>query len=596
MGGETSEGGSPGAPSPDGWRRRAAAAWLLPGLVWGLALVPSGQALGGPAPPPRQPPAAQELAAQEPGAAAGESEAAGAEAATEAQPGLGLGEALALALLRDPAIAQVEARRDGARGSLLFARGDFDTVLSGDLTAAEDQVPLAGGGDRSTSSVRLGAGLARLFRSGFRVEPRVDLGLSSPDDSGGASEGTVSFLMRQPLLQGRGRAAVASAEIAARRELVAAGFDLEFTVSQRMLEVATRYWTWRAAEASLRVLRASEASSERLLETTRQLVEADLTPAADVIQLEADVTFKQSSRLAGERDAFAARQDLGREIGLTPAEIAALPRPGDAFPAAADGREADAFSEALASLLATALARRADLAAAGARLAATDARLRAAANDLKPVLDLVATPSYSGRVDGDRADDFFGPLYRGVPGPSASVGLVFSRPLRNDRAEGALLSLEAVRREQSLGLARTRLQIGADVPAALDAVLVSDEQLERSSRAIDLFARVVENEDRKLQAGRSTLVDVITQRDRLTAARQSLISARLALALALARLRFETGTLVVPASQGAGGAGPEPAADPGLPGGALRDDSAVRAFRIDVEGLLGLRRALEGEP
>jgi outer membrane protein len=52
------------------------------------------------------------------------------------------------------------------------------------------------------------------------------------------------------------------------------------------------------------------------------------------------------------------------------------------------------------------------------------------------------------------------------------------------------------------------------------------------------------NEEKKLRAGTSTLLDLISQRDRLTAARQSEVSAQLALALALLQLRFDTGTLI----------------------------------------------------
>ena len=52
------------------------------------------------------------------------------------------------------------------------------------------------------------------------------------------------------------------------------------------------------------------------------------------------------------------------------------------------------------------------------------------------------------------------------------------------------------------------------------------------------------NEERKLRAGTSTLINVISQRDRLTAARQGEVSAQLALALALVELRFATGTLL----------------------------------------------------
>jgi outer membrane protein TolC len=77
----------------------------------------------------------------------------------------------------------------------------------------------------------------------------------------------------------------------------------------------------------------------------------------------------------------------------------------------------------------------------------------------------------------------------------------------------------------------------------LDAVTRGAQQLERATEAVRLFERAVENEEKKLRAGTSTLIDVISQRDRLTSARQSRVSAHLALAVAVARLRFETGTL-----------------------------------------------------
>ncbi len=87
-------------------------------------------------------------------------------------------------------------------------------------------------------------------------------------------------------------------------------------------------------------------------------------------------------------------------------------------------------------------------------------------------------------------------------------------------------------------------QIGANVPIALDALTRGAQQLERATEAVRLFQRAVENEEKKLRAGSSTLLDVISQGDRLTAAQQSQVLAHLDLAVAVARLRFETGTLV----------------------------------------------------
>src|SRR6185369_10298500 len=87
-----------------------------------------------------------------------------------------------------------------------------------------------------------------------------------------------------------------------------------------------------AAEANLDVLRASERSSGELLANTRKLIAADQVPAADLVQLEASLAAAESARIGGERDLFAQRSALGREIGLDAAEIAALPLPADPFP------------------------------------------------------------------------------------------------------------------------------------------------------------------------------------------------------------------------------------------------------------------------
>jgi outer membrane protein TolC len=65
---------------------------------------------------------------------------------------------------------------------------------------------------------------------------------------------------------------------------------------------------------------------------------------------------------------------------------------------------------------------------------------------------------------------------------------------------------------------------------------------------VRLFERTVANEEKKLKGGTSTLLDLISQRDRLIAARQTEVGAELDLALSLLELRFQTGTLL-----GAGG-------------------------------------------
>jgi outer membrane protein len=361
--------------------------------------------------------------------------------------------------------------------------------------------------------------------------------------------GTVALTLRQPLLRGRGREANVAPERSAERQVAASELDLRQTTAERALTVIAQYWQARAALLNLEILRESEERARDLFETTRKLIEADVIPAADLVQVEANLVAKETARIGGERDFFEERQALGREIGLEPERIAVLPFPSDPFPTVPASAVPSAADHPL--WISRALERRADLQAARERRSAAEFLRKAADNALKPQVDVIFTPSYSGLVQGAGASSFFSPLYRNVPGVSSGLSLALSWPTLNSRARGDLIQIEEAREQSALLANLISRQIGANVPIALDAVARDAQQLDRATEAVRLFERAVENEEKKLRAGTSTLIDLISQRDRLTAARQSRVSAHLALAVAVAQLRFETGTLLPSADPGA---------------------------------------------
>jgi outer membrane protein len=475
-------------------------------------------------------------------------------------PGLGLLEAVELLLLNDPNLGRVEARLTSSEGALISARGGFDPVVRSSLT----QAPPAGETGREEERTLVNTvGFTKRFRSGLSVEP--DLSLSRSEDTlaggPGANVGTVGFTFRQPLLRGRGREAVAAGELSAERQLAASRIDVRQTVSERVLAVVFQYWNYKAAVLNLEILLETEARSRELMATTRRLIESDITPAAELVLLEANLAAQETSRIAGERAVFAARQDLGREIGLDSRQIGGLPAPADDFPVVAPAEVPPATE--MDRLIAGALARRDDLRAARERQESVVALLRAADNLMKPQLDLIVRPSYSGFVAGTDPGDFYSPLFRNVPGLSTSFGFSLSWPTFNGEARGLRLQREAALRESALVVEAFEKVIGADVPTALDAVARQSLRLQKAEQAVRLFERAVSNEEKKLRAGSSTLLDLINQQDRLTAARQSRVSAQLDLALALAELRFQTGTLLGPATAPAATGAADPAGQAG---------------------------------
>ena len=510
---------------------------------------------------------------------------AGAEEPAPSSP-LSLLAAVRLTLEHDPNVAIEAARVDTARGSLQVASGAFDPVISSVLTPADKTAPKSFTTGQESRTLQSTLGVTKLFRNGLSIEPGLEIDRSQ--DITGAAPGaqasnlsTVTFKIRQPLLRGRGRAVVQGAELAAGREVVATGFDLRHTVAQRVLTVASQYWQVRAAEANLEVLRASEQSSGELLANTRKLIAADQVPAADLVQLEASLAAAESARIGGERDLFTQRSSLGREIGLDAAEIAALPLPADPFPAVRPEEVPTAAGGAARPYIDLGLRHRADLEAARQRVVETDLERPAALNALKPQVDLVLSPGYSGLTGGANTVSFFSPLYSNIPGASAVASLVLSLPVFNQTARGNLLQLDAARRQNALNVELVAKGIGADVPAALDAVRRDALQLARAAEAVRLYERAVANEEKKLKGGSSTLLDLINQKDRLTAAGQAEVASELALALAVLNLRFQTGTLL--------------GERPGGPGGPAGSAAAPDGGEIEGSRLTTLPQALPVE-
>lgn len=449
---------------------------------------------------------------------------------------LTLEEVIALTLASDPNIGLAEADLASARGVLLVSRGEFDPTVTSSLSRQQTKEL----NSADSENLRATVGVSQRLRSGLELTPAIEIRRTEGEPV--LNDAAVSFEVRQPLLRDRGRRSTAALELSAEWRAEAGRLDLEHTIAQRLRAAIAQYWLVTAVMADLEILRMTEESSRRLLETTRRLIEADITPAAELVLLEADLTSKEADRIAGERTLFRARLDLSREIGLAPAEMTALPLPREPFPSLDAARLPAAG--AAAGYTRQALEARADLQAARARLSASEILLAAAENDLRPRLDLVLVPSYSGLIDGAGVSDFFESLVGDIPGLSTRVALDLTWPTWNRQAEGNLLQAQSAVERSRLGIDVSVRQIGADVPISLDAASSNALQVELAERAVDLFEQAVVNEEKKLRGGSSTLIDVLSQRDRLTASRRRLVAARRDLALALLELRFQTGTLV----------------------------------------------------
>jgi len=466
-------------------------------------------------------------------------------AAAAGADGLRLADALRLALAQNPALQVEQAQAAQAHGLALQAEGSFDTLLDGgaDYTRELSVPPFGPPAGKRVLGTGYQLGAARQLRSGVRLSAGLDAAayqdsaLRADQQQGGTARLGVTLAL--PLLRGRGAGEVAAGEDSARLAAQAARALLRHRAAQVLQDTLAAYWRYSIRLALLEVASSSAERAGSLLDSTRKLVAASQRPRADLVLLEADLADKTGARQAAELAVAEARHALGLLMGLDGAASAALGRPLDTLPAVAE-----LAPVAPAGLAQQALARRDDVQALAAQVAGAERLLQGARGQLRPRLDLELGASYARVTAGASHYGFLSDPARHPDGPSLGARLRYEFPLRNSAAQGAYLaraaelaSLQA--RQKGLGQ-----EVGSGVEFALQALASSAAQLRVAQRAMGLYEQAVRQEMVKQANGIATLIDVINVEGRFVNARTSLLNTQLAYAGALARLRFETGTLL----------------------------------------------------
>lgn len=483
---------------------------------------------------------------------------AGAPHAAAAQDGgLTLDRVVRLALEGSPRIRIARARADAAHGRAQAAGGRFDLQVGSSVAGTREsayqpvQTGLVAANSRTTA-YSLEAG--RRLRSGITLAPRLSVSRTAQEGAAAADAGsTVSLDVGVPLLRDRFGRASAAPERALRLRAEAGPHDVRHATAMTINAAAAAYWDYAAAHARLEVYARAEERALRRAEETRALVAGDERPAADLAPLDADVARARQQRITAEQAVEQTRAELGLTLGMEPAVAAALPVPATPFPEAAAWAP-DTAEEA--RLVRVGLERRGDLAATRVELRSDDIYLAAAREEMKPILDLHLSVGYAGRQVGSGYGGLVEPLYRDVPGLNAGVRVDYQFPVARTEARGLAAQNEAARAEKALVVEDLVRRVAAGVSVTLHALRRSAAVVAEAERAVALYRTTVENEQKKNRLGAATLFDVTYAEDNLTSAMLAVVGGRVSYAQALARLRYETGTLSRDAE---GGPGVDPA-------------------------------------
>lgn len=472
-----------------------------------------------------------------------------------ARGGIGLVEAVDLTLRNHPEIRLQGQVVDFNRGRVEEATGQFEARLNGSFDRIRDAQPFtnaqlalarqsaSGLSSTVTNLTTYRLGFDKQYQSGLSIAPSVQMTRQDLNVQGPATNRAIATMqVAQPLLRGRGTEVVTAVQRAAQIEVNAATLDLRQTQSTAAARTVLAYWQYVASLKNLDVLRDAEARGEQLVTEMRALIEADSQPAANLKQPLANLADRRAQRLGAEQSVFAARQALGLATGIPYEQIGELPPPADDFPPVPLDPLAGTAPEAFSAEV---MAHRTDLQASDRRRTQSQVLRDFARNGLKPQVDVVATVGYAGLDEGTGLWQYLSPL--GVSGFNASMGVSYGWPNSRRSALGAALRAEAGERQATIQFSELGRTIRSGIAVAHNLVRQNAERVKSAREATALYRAAIDDERQKLLIGLSTIIDSLLTQDRLTQSLLELVSAERSYAEAVARFRYETGTLLGPA-------------------------------------------------
>ena len=450
------------------------------------------------------------------------------------------------ALAQSPALRVEEAQVEMREGVREQASGEFDWFASLSASRSRDRIPMIDPLGRETvdagETTAYVAGVTRKLRSGILVQPFVEVGVPEQHSPIGPTLGASNLQLQivVPLLRGLGHDSTGAAEAAARGDVEVARLLYRHALALHAFETVRAYWTARAAQGVLAVRQDDERRADKLHEGIRVLVDARVFAPNLLLQSEANLRQKSTNRQDAELTATNARFELARVMGLPPASLLSAPQPDQPFP------ENIALSSTLQSDIARgqwverAFRQRADYLATKQSEVPLKILARQAELDLKPRLDLSVRGGYAGL---NRGNDLFAPLSHRLTGANGEVGLVLDWPVQNTFQRGLLRERRAAQRQSEFITAQAQTDIAAEVSSALAEVQLRAETVRNAAATAEIARKAVEQEQRRLQTGEATVLDVINLENLLSSAQLSQIDAQAGYAIAVARLRYSIGEI-----------------------------------------------------
>jgi len=340
----------------------------------------------------------------------------------------------------------------------------------------------------------------------------------------------------QPLLQGFGYDANLVAIRIGRRNRQINYNNWRQRVIDSVALVMQAYFDMSYAQDLMRLRQESTDADTALAQSNQRRVDVGFMTPIDVRQAEVDVSADRYDFLTAQNLLTARVADLKKLVfrGVEDDDGRTFRSAGPIeMPVPALDRE---------SLLADAFRDRVDYATALQEAQIEDIRLQYYRNQLLPRVDVVATLGLNGLSTGSIGSSASSAL--DGQGPEWMIGVQGSIPFGNVAGRANLAAAHRLKEEAIWKLKQVELAIHTDVDTAISAIQ-SNQQRVASAREASKFAQqVVDMENRRIDAGQASTIDILDNRRRLYEAQSDVLAAVDDLNKSIVQLYLSTGGLL----------------------------------------------------
>lgn len=473
-----------------------------------------------------------------------------------------------IAFEKNPTIQKSAYTIKSAEADFQIQRSVFDVNLFSEVAVKTNRYTLLGEDPRNqfidkilkTNTLDFSAGVRKKLRTGQITDISLKYGFNNnnfPYDGfnqyvgafWGNHVSSVNLSLTQPLLRGRGRDVTTISERISQLYIENSKSSNEFTNSNTILQIGQAYWNYYLAYKRVEIYKQNEGRVRNVLDVTKELIKADKKPAGDLAQVNADLANQEKLTALAEQSLFEARVNLGRAIGLSNEESLQLGIPVNDFPTIPESEYRIDLDRT--AFIKIAKEKRGDLQAVGKISDALEMQYRLAENNTKPQLDLTGFVFYGSAIAGNGIDKTFS-SFTNNEGRNLGAGakLTFTFPVNNNLAKGNYAKDLVSLNDQKISNENLQRNIELNISNAINKLDNSVIVLQRAKEALNSYKEAFNSEQVKLQAGLTTILNVILFQERLTSSELEYLQAYQQFANAIISLRHETGTLISQGDRG----------------------------------------------